>query len=237
MNISNAGDKHAGQDQTLQGQVYRALRLSLLNGDFVPGRSVTIRGLAAELGVSTMPVREALRRLTAERALSMSTTGRVCVPVMTRDKLAELVRARICLEKQAAADAIPFVDNALVSRLERLNRQIDSSIDRDDHREYLVQHRAFHFSLYRIGGGQVFVPLIESIWLQMSPFLRFTLSIEHLASYNTSDRHVEVIEALRARDATALGFAIEADIRHGIGSLTETDWNTIEDHTDNAVNA
>ncbi len=214
-------------DKTLQEKVYGALKLSLLNGDFVPGHSVTIRGVAAELGVSAMPVREALRRLTAERALSLSATGRVSIPTMTREKLDELVSARICLEKQAAVNAVANITRGQVTKLVKLNEAIDRSIARQNHRQYLVKHREFHFFLYRIGAGQVFVPLIESVWLQISPFLRFTLSLEHLESYNTNDRHVEVIDALEKKDATALGFAIEADIRHGIGSLIESDWNDI----------
>ncbi|MBX2884275.1 MAG: GntR family transcriptional regulator [Granulosicoccus sp.] len=221
----------AGHEQTVQSQVYSALKRSLMNGDFVPGNSVTIRGLATDLAVSTMPVREALRRLTAERALTVSKTGRVSVPIMTREKLAELVRARICLEKQAAIDSVASVNDALIDKLITLNRKIDESIAREDEREYLITHRDFHFSLYRVGAGEVFLPLIESVWLQVSPFLRYTLSIEHLSIYNNNDRHVEVIDALKRRDATALGFAVEADIRHGIGSLTEMDWNRLNEQS------
>lgn len=215
--------------QSLQSRTYRALRRSILDGDFVPGRAVTIRGIAEDLGISPTPVREALRRLVAERALTLSATGRVSVPVMTREKLAELVNARICLERQAAIDAVPGITDRVVTRLVRLNRAIDRAIEAGDHRRYLVTHRDFHFTLYRVGGGEVFLPLIESVWLQISPFLRYTLSGEHLSRYNTSDRHVEIIEALERRDATALGFAVEADIRHGIGALIESDWNRPDD--------
>ncbi len=212
---------------SLQAQIYLALRRSILDGEFVPGKPFTIRGIAKDLGVSAQPVREALRRLVAERALAVSDTGRVSVPIMHREKLAELVRARICLERQAAIDAVPGVRDATVRRLEKLNARIDTAIEAGNHRRYLVAHRDFHFSLYRIGGGEVFLPLIESIWLQTSPFLRFTLSREHLQRYNTRDHHVEIIEALNARDATALGFAVEADIRHGLGALVESDWQAL----------
>ncbi|MDE0281713.1 MAG: GntR family transcriptional regulator [Gammaproteobacteria bacterium] len=215
--------------QSLQSRTYRALRRSILDGDFVPGRAVTIRGIAEDLGISPTPVREALRRLVAERALTLSATGRVSVPVMTREKLAELVNARICLERQAAIDAVPGITDRVVSRLVRLNRAIDRAIEAGDRRRYLVTHRDFHFTLYRVGGGEVFLPLIESVWLQISPFLRYTLSGEHRSRYSTSDRHVEIIEALERRDATALGFAVEADIRHGIGALIESDWNRPDD--------
>ena len=215
---------------TVQDRVYRALKQSILNGDFVPGHSVTIRGLAAELGVSAMPVREALRRLSAERALTFSATGRVSIPVMTPQKLKDLVTARICLEKQAATDALPRMNKRSISSLVKINEIIDQSIAKGNHREYLIRHREFHFNIYR-NGGDVFLPLIESVWLQFSPFLRYTLSLAHLAKYSVQDRHVEIIEAVKEADATKLGEAIEADIRQGLGSLTEADWSTINDRS------
>jgi len=215
----------ASQEQTLQSRVYGTLRLSLLNGDFEPGKPVTIRGLAAQLGVSAQPVREALRRLTAERALQLSATGRISVPRMTREKLDELVAARICLEKQAVITALSFVTPQDVDGLERCNAAIDSAIRDGDHRQYLIEHRRFHFTLYRLGGQEVFLPLIESVWLQISPFLKFTLSQDHLSHYDNQDRHLDILAALRECDATALGTAIEADIRQGLGSLTEADWD------------
>ncbi len=211
--------------QTIQEQTYQALRRAILDGEFVPGRAMTIRGIAEDLDISPTPVREALRRLVAERALTLSGTGRVSVPVMDREKLADLVKARICLEKQAAMDAVPGITAAELRRLVRLNDAIDGAIAAGNQRRYLVTHRDFHFSLYRLGGGGVFLPLIESVWLQFSPFLRYTLSQEHLAQYNASDRHVEIIAAAEARDANALGFAVEADIRHGLGALVESDWS------------
>ena len=218
----------------MQERVYGALKLSILNGDFVPGHSVTIRGLAAELGVSAMPVREALRRLTTERAVVLSSTGRVSIPVMTPKKLKDLVSARVCLEKQAAMHALPALDKNSVSSLIDLNRVIDLSIANGDHRKYLINHREFHFTIYRYG-GEVFLPLIESVWLQFSPFLRYTLSLEHLAKYAAQDRHVEIIDAVNKADATMLVDAIEADIRQGIGSLTESDWSTITDESQSNV--
>ena len=212
------------KDPTLQEQAYERLKKDLLDGEFKPGHSITIRGLAQQLSVSPMPIREALRRLTAERALLLTPTGRVKVPDMTREKLNQLVNARICLEKQAAISAVLTISDAVIKRLEKLNERIDQSIDDNDSKRYLRTHRQFHFDLYKSGPSDVFMPLIESVWLQISPYLSLTLSREHLNNYNVNDRHVEIIHALKCRDSNALGFAIEADIRHGLGSLSESDW-------------
>ena len=210
------------KQSTLHQSVYLRIKQSILDGDFVPGRPVTIRGLASDLEVSPMPVREALKRLTSERALQISDTGRVSVPTMTNKKLEELVRARICLEKQAAIDALPHVTPNLIARLKKTDQRVNRMIRKGDHKGYLISHRKFHFDLYKAGSGTVFLPLIESIWLQVSPFLSYTL--EHLDAYDSNDRHVEIIHALESKDGTALGFAVEADIRQGLGSLADSDW-------------
>ena len=219
---------HPKRNRTLQEQVYEQLRLELLDGEFKPGNTITIRGLAEQLGLSPMPIREALRRLTAERALVLTDTGRVRVPGMTRSKLNQLVNARICLEKQLGIEAIAHVDDKLIDRLKRTNESIDRCIDANDHKGYLKNHRQFHFDLYQAAPWEVIMPLIESVWLQISPYLSFTLNLEHLHSYNMNDRHLEIIAALEHRDANGLGFAIEADIRHGLGALSDKDWSSDE---------
>src|SRR5690625_2794966 len=79
---------------TRQEWAYRQLKEAILGGQFVPGRSVTLRGIAAMLDVSLTPVREAMRRLVAERALEAHGNRRVTVPKMTPRKLDELCSVR-----------------------------------------------------------------------------------------------------------------------------------------------
>lgn len=63
-------------------QVYGRLRAKVLFGDLAPGQPVTIKGLVDDLGAGMTPVREALRRLTAEGALEFQGNRRICVPVL-----------------------------------------------------------------------------------------------------------------------------------------------------------
>ncbi len=66
--------------ETRREQVYREVRRALMGGSFEPGQKITVTSLAIALGVSAMPVREALRRLAAERALEMQPNRSVRVP-------------------------------------------------------------------------------------------------------------------------------------------------------------
>src|SRR5579875_144053 len=76
--------------ETVQEYVFRRLRHAIMTGWLPPGLAVTIRGLAASLQVSAMPVREAMRRLVAERALDLLDNRRARVPGMTPDRFVAL---------------------------------------------------------------------------------------------------------------------------------------------------
>jgi DNA-binding GntR family transcriptional regulator len=200
--------------------VFRALRRAIMTGHFPPGQAVTIRGLAERMKVSAMPVRDALRRLVAERALELLDNRRVRVPSMTTERFDELLTARIALETEAAARALPLIDEIRLREL----RAIDDRINRADAAgapdTVVEQNFHFHLTLYTARPGSIFVPLIESVWLQTGPFMR--VALEETPSNDPIDRHVEALAAITARNQTALRRAIEADIRDGIGHLGNT---------------
>ncbi len=202
---------------TMQERVYGELREAIMLGRFRPGEAMTIRGLAEKLGTSMMPAREALRRLIAERALTLLPNRRVAVPHMTPESFRELTEARVALEVLAARRAFPATDDALADRLQSINAEQDRAIEAGDWALYQERNRAFHFTLYDCAPGRVVMPLIESLWLQIGPFLYLTR--ESLGTTYLEDRHEEAIAAIRNRDEGALALAIEQDIRDGMGGL------------------
>ena len=58
-------------------RLYRSLRVQVMHGELPPGHALTLRGLGAQFGVSMTPVREAVQRLVAEGALTLSSSGRI----------------------------------------------------------------------------------------------------------------------------------------------------------------
>ncbi|MBS7537708.1 GntR family transcriptional regulator [Ancylobacter lacus] len=203
--------------ETVQQWVFRRLRRTVMSGRFPPGKAVTIRGLAEALGVSAMPVREALRRLVAERALVLLDNRRVRVPEMTARRFEELVTTRILLETEAAARALDHADGPFRARLEALNRESDIAVETGDTEAMIETNLAFHAALYGGRPDNVLLPLIESIWLQIGPFMRMALA--DLERHYPVDRHAEALRALGAGDEARLRRAIEDDIRDGIGHL------------------
>jgi len=188
-----------------------------LTGRFIPGKAVTIRGLAAELGVSPMPVREVLQRLAAENALEVKPNGRVQVPDMTPGRFDELLKARLLLETELAERALPHLSATDAADLKAIDDDIDTRLANGDAEAYMRLNHAFHFRIYRASGSQVLLPLIDSLWLQFAPFMRTVYG--RVGTASLEDRHKEAIRAIELADARALRAAIAADISQGMGLL------------------
>lgn len=194
---------------------YSRLRDMVLFGALAPGQPVTIQGLIRDLDAGMTPVREAIRRLTAEGALVLQDNRRVSVPVMTTALLDQLAFARLTIEPKLAELAATRLTPDLVARLQTIDDAIEPAIHAGDIHGYLNQNHAFHFALYEAADAPVLLDMARSLWLRFGPSLRVVV-----ARYGTSglpDRHAQALAAMRAGDAVALAGAMEQDIADGVG--------------------
>lgn len=204
---------------TTHEEVYRRLREQILYGGIKPGSAVTLRGLADELGVSPMPVREAVRRLIAERALLLQDNRRVLVPPMTRDTFEQILFARRALEPELAVRALPKLTKKDIAAIEAVDNAIDVAMRAGDTEGYMRSNYQFHFSIYRKSEAYTLVALVESIWLQFGPFMR--MAYGRIGTSTIEDHHEFALAAIRSSDAKGLRSAIDADIGQGMGFIGE----------------
>ncbi|WP_321499411.1 GntR family transcriptional regulator [Breoghania sp.] len=197
-------------------RVEAAVRDALLTGQFVPGHAVTLRGLAGQLGVSPMPVREAIRGLSAANALDVLPNGRIRVPTMTRQRFDELLHARVLLEPHLAMLALPNLVE-LADDLTRIDDAIDISLVTGDVTTYMRRNHEFHFRIYRASASQIILPLVEHVWLQFAPFMRTAYG--RVGTSALEDQHKEAIAAIRENEPEKLRVAIERDILDGMGLI------------------
>jgi DNA-binding GntR family transcriptional regulator len=169
------------------------------------------------LQVSAMPVREALHRLVADGALEHLDNRRVRVPDIDPEKFDEIIAARIALETIAAARALPFVDYLRLARLQQLDNDIDDAYKAGNIEQGIESNFAFHRCLYEVRSSAVLLPLIESVWLRLGPFMRE--ATENLDESYRVDRHAQALEAIGLKDVEGLKAAITADIQEGVGYL------------------
>lgn len=196
--------------ETLQDHVYNRVKDLILSGDIAPGQTITMKNLATAFEVSHMPVREALHRLTAEKALTVVAGRSVGIPPLSANKLEDLRRVRIEVEGMAAEWATARITDAAIAQLEELNEALGRSVTEGDVKGYLRANRDFHFALYRAAESSTLFSIIESLWLQISPYFNLLHESGNYAEAN--QHHDAVTKALRGRDASAARDAIQADI-------------------------
>jgi DNA-binding GntR family transcriptional regulator len=197
---------------------YCRLRDMILFGQLAPGQPVTIQGLTATLEAGMTPVREAIRKLTAEGALDLQGNRRVCVPQLTPSQLDELGFARLTIEPKLASMAAEKLSAGDIARLTRIDAEINDAIATGDVHRYLLNNFRFHFTLYEHAGAPILLSLAQMLWLRFGPSLRVVCG--RYGTSNLPDRHDEALAAMRAGNADAVATAIREDIEQGIGQVS-----------------
>lgn len=205
------------ETEPLHEKVYREIARALISGQFEPGQKLTSRKLAKELGTSDMPVRSALLRLQALHALNALPNGSLEVPVMTVEAFSQLTDARKLLEGGATARASALLNGNNLRTVRRLSNELTEAARKGDIGQYLAANYDFKFSIYRHCGNEALIFLIETLWMQVGPFLRrFAEGFDgDLSGILAIDYHEDALAALEAGNADAASAAIVKDIEAG----------------------
>lgn len=198
-------------------EVFQRLRRGLMVGAFVPGQLMSLRKLASSFGTSPMPIREALTRLVVINALEDTSSGSVRVPHLTTKKLNELFAVRELIEGLAAEMACRNCTPALLANLSAINAELLEAIARRNLIGCLSSNQRFHFTLYEAAGTEVFMPLIESLWLQFGPTMYLSLLSPDMPW--DASAHVEILEGLQAKKPAIAKRGVLRDIRNTAQSL------------------
>lgn len=199
--------------------VYKKLFTAILTGQLEPGKAITIRGLAKELGVSPMPIRETIRRLIALGALEMTSTRRVIVARMTEERFHEILAIRTLLEPEISVRALTFIEKPTLKKLILIDAEIEHALKIGDADAYCIKNCEFHFTIYKAANSPIMLRLIESVWLQFGPFMR--VIIGRLGTSYLVDQHAVAMTAIKERNESVLREAILSDIHDGMDRIAE----------------
>ena len=202
---------------TLHERLYRLLRSQVMHGELDPGQALTLRGLARRFGVSMTPAREAVRRLVAEGALTMSSSGRVSTPELSPERIEELAAIRALLEPELAARALPRAHFALIDRLGLINAANADAASRQDAVAYVRTNLEFHRMLYLRAQAPAMLAMTETVWLQLGPTMRALYA--RLQKNEPPQHHRSILAALRAGDEPGLRLAVRMDVAQGLRHL------------------
>lgn len=210
-------DLVAVERSTLSDQVHEQLSEFLISGRLAPGDQLSLRGLSQTLGVSVMPVREAVARLTADSALEVMPNRAIRVPDMPSERFRDLTRIRIAVESFAAAEAAKLrsaEDLTAVSKAEEAFR-LEAQKDDPDPVKVVALNKNFHFAVYRAAQSHFLMEIVRSLWLKAGPIINvdFRGRQERLAGGGALKRHGRILRAVAERDPEKSGDAVADDIQ------------------------
>lgn len=211
----------AGEKTNTYDQVYEALANALMQGRIPPLKPVSLRKLAEALNVSPMPVREAVRRLIAEKALELQASNkRLRVPDLGDERLEQLMMARLWVEPELARRAAPNMTKGLISRLKSDDAALMKALQNGDVAGYMQANQDFHFTIYEAAKADLLIDMAKMLWLQAGPFMRVVfgkLGTVHLPK----DHHQELISAFDSKNADAAFSAMHDDIHEGMELMVQ----------------
>ena len=206
----------ARSDRTgLVDAVYDALKERIMDQATAPGVRLGIETLAAELGVSATPVREALARLAAERLVAFEAfKGYSTRPLLTQRQLADLLDVRRLLEMEAARLA---ARTAILADLRGMERELDAMAALSptpryrDFRTYLQHDQLFHELLVRAAGN----PFLLETFQGLHAHVQLARLVHDVGSFDDRDNAVEhraIVDAVRARDSDGAAEAVRVHL-------------------------
>lgn len=205
---------------SLVDRASHAVRQAILDGRLRPGQTLSISRLAAELGASPSPVREALQRLAGQGLVQLRAGRTAVVAPLALEDLREIYRTRVLLEVDAVRRAAPHLTPA---QLELANQSFDAlavgSVGTDG---FWKSHRRFHSVLME----PVLTPrlhrFVTDLWQASERYVRLVyIETDALFTRSAADRHRPLLAAAQACDPDALAEAVVEHLRHNESELVQ----------------
>jgi DNA-binding GntR family transcriptional regulator len=204
--------------RTAGEHVYEYLRDTILTGRLRGGERIDQDVVARQLGVSRMPVREAIRRLDSEGFVTSRRNRGALVTALGPDEMLELFEMRSVLEALAVSLAVPRIDAAVMTDLEdrvRRMRRAEARIG-----AWIEIHEALHDAVTRLAGRPRLAAAIRNLRHAVAPYLRLYLSAYRYAEMPGFE-HETLLEAIRTGDPARAGDTMREHIMSAASGVVE----------------
>jgi len=195
---------------SLTKEVTDRLRQAILTGELKEGTALPEAQTATKLGVSRVPVREALVELERQGLVDFARNGRACVRAFTQDDVAEIISLRANLQRMAARLAATKLTDEDLLRLEDI---LSRAAAENDLTAFSALDTSFHDEIVRIARHKRLARLWEDVRSQMELWLarihRRRESVKHDVRQATLASHREMIEVLKTRKPEVAGDLME----------------------------
>ncbi len=197
--------------KSLRALIYDQLKDKIMAGEIKPGEKLSLRMLAKLLGVSLMPVREAVWQLESDKILIINESKGIKVNSLTGGELQEALRLRVLLESEALTKSCEYgISEELSGKLESLIRGMEEA---GDARTFVELNKEFHFILYSNADSPLLFDLIERLWARIAPYMFLNITMnEDLKETPANPYHRELLRAVQAQDTNKALQALTRDI-------------------------
>jgi DNA-binding GntR family transcriptional regulator len=190
------------QRQTLTGMTLDALRERILHGEYPEGEPLRQDAIAEELGVSRIPVREALRQLEAEGLVTFSPHRGAVVSTMSLQEIAELFELRAEIESDLVRRAIPHMTAEDHARAKEILLAYEIALRGGEVSKYGELNWQFHSTLYAPAARAFTMSMVGKLHQQSDRYLRMQLALTH-GETRAKDEHRAIAAAAKRADVRA----------------------------------
>jgi DNA-binding GntR family transcriptional regulator len=195
--------------QMKAGSVVERLRSRIVSGELAPGSALRQESLAAEMGVSRLPVRDALSKLAAEGLVEVRPDRGAYVPSLTAEQVVETFDLRVLLECDALAHAIPRHTDRTIRAVRAIQAELEVE---DETRRWAAGDRKFHEALYEPSGRPQTLGMIKTLRNTVEAFYVSNLS-HGVRRAGWRREHREIIQAVADRDVGHAGSSLVSHLR------------------------
>jgi len=188
------------QRQTLTGMTLDALRERILHGTYPEGEPLRQDAIAEELGVSRIPVREALRQLEAEGLVVFNPHRGAVVSTLSLSEIEELFDLRTTIELDLLRRALPRVGPEDVARAKEILDRYETALRNGDVASWGAMNWQFHSTLYAPADRPFTMSVAQKLHQQCDRYLRMQLALTH-GELRANEEHRAILAAVKKRDA------------------------------------
>ena len=205
--------------ETIADQIYHSIRKDLMECRWPAGYTLKIRTLAAEFGVSPMPVRLALKRLGNEGALAIEENRSARVPIISQRRFSEFYEVTVRLETLALQRAAQRITPQQLASLIDQAEELQQNIEQGRTVGYAQRFNSMLMELYRIGGSSALIEMIEYAWVHVAP--PSNAIFEAPVFVTKIHAHlIEIFQALKRKDLAAAEDALVAALSYAERAMT-----------------
>jgi DNA-binding GntR family transcriptional regulator len=200
--------------RALREETYEALRNAILRGRVKLGQRLKEERLAAEIGTSRTPVREAFHKLEQEELVTRLPRGGFVVREWTRSDVEEIFGIRSVLESYAAVVAAQNMDEAKLARLEDKLEESERALKKGDTERFIQLNTEFHDILYKSSNSRKLCHMINNLRDYFYRYRVAILGVNGMPRLSLRD-HKRMVAAMKKKDSAVVEKLVREHILRG----------------------